>query len=493
MAKQSLSTNQPAAEDTSFHKGRRRRDDAGASARSVPGRPGPDTIQDVADWLDTRRAAADFRVARKPLGRLKGWMIDPATGNVRHESGKFFQIAGVEVRTNFGAVGEWSQPIVYQREVGLIGFLSQKIAGIPYFLVQAKMEPGNVNLVQLSPTVQATRSNFTQVHGGQRPRYIEYFLNCPLDHVLVDQLQSEQGSKFYRKRNRNMVVRVPDDVHVPMHEDFAWLTLEQIQRCVGVANCVNMDARSVLSGISAPASLQTLAKGGSLASSGFHEDVVKSTLADDRDALLDLSAVVRWFAAMKARYQIEATRVGLKDLEDWAFDGESLHHVSGRFFSVIGVEVSASTREVVQWDQPLIESAKGGIVCLLCQKFDGVLHFLFQARVEAGVFDGAEMAPTLQFTPANYEPHVEFPPFTDVFYRLRPEQVRYDSLQSEEGGRFYHDQNRYVVAETAFGEITEIPENFSWLTMRQIKDLLRFNNCFNIEARSLVACVESIR
>jgi NDP-hexose 2,3-dehydratase len=30
--------------------------------------------------------------------------------------------------------------------------------------------------VQLTPTVQATYSNYTQVHQGTRPRYVEYFL-----------------------------------------------------------------------------------------------------------------------------------------------------------------------------------------------------------------------------------------------------------------------------------------------------------------------------
>ena len=43
-------------------------------------------------------------------------------------------------------------------------------------LMQAKMEPGNVNPLQLSPTVQATRSNYTQVHRGTGTRYLEYFV-----------------------------------------------------------------------------------------------------------------------------------------------------------------------------------------------------------------------------------------------------------------------------------------------------------------------------
>jgi oxidase EvaA len=447
-------------------------------------------VQDVTAWLDRRRLAANVRIERKPIAQLRGWTIDPASGNLGHQSGKFFQIAGIEVKTNFGGVGHWTQPIIFQREVGLIGFLSKRIGGVLHLLVQAKMEPGNINLVQLSPTVQATRSNFTQVHGGERPRYLDYFLNCRLEDTTVDQLQSEQGSKFFRKRNRNMIVQVPDDAEVPIHEDFIWLALDQIRSCLGVPNLVNMDARSVLSGVDLSGSQHR----GYPGPTAFHDEVSRSALPDARDGLMDFSSVDRWFAGMKAHYHLNVNPIDLKDVEDWIVDGESVHHVSGRFFSVIGVGVSASSREVLQWDQPLIESAKGGIACFLCRKFGGVLHFLVQARVEAGAVDGVELGPTLQYTPANYTgPSISHPPFADAVRRLRPGQFRYDSLQSEEGGRFYHDQNRYVIAEADVDDIQEIPENYCWLTMRQIKDILRFNNCFNVEARSLVACVESIR
>ena len=35
------------------------------------------------------------------------------------------------------------------------------------YLLQAKVEPGNINKIQISPTVQATRSNYLRIHGGK--------------------------------------------------------------------------------------------------------------------------------------------------------------------------------------------------------------------------------------------------------------------------------------------------------------------------------------
>ncbi len=58
-------------------------------------------------------------------------------------------------------------------------------------------------------------------------------------------LQSEQGSWFYRKRNRNMIVEVTEDVEV--RDGFCWVTIGQLHRLLGEHDLVNMDARTVLS------------------------------------------------------------------------------------------------------------------------------------------------------------------------------------------------------------------------------------------------------
>ena len=448
------------------------------------------TDDDVMAWLDARRTATDFRVERKPLTELRGWRVDARTGNVVHESGKFFQVVGLDVSIEFAGRRQWRQPVISQPEIGILGMLAQRIDGQLHFLVQAKMEPGNVNLLQLSPTLQATRSNFTQVHGGRKPRYLEYFLGANPKQVLVDQLQSEQGSKFLNKRNRNMIVLAPDDASVPVHEDFAWLTLAQIHRFLRAPNLVNMDSRSVLAGIRYGVAAGCC-KASGVAAATFHSAVMRSILADDRCAVHTTDAVVAWFIGMKAQCHAHARVINLHDAAGWTNDGNVIRHESGRFFSVVGVSVSASTREVTAWDQPLIESTVGALCCFICQSFGGVLHFLVNVRAEAGTSDGVELAPSLQYTPLNYSgiPPEELPHFAALFEGLRPDQVRYDSLQSEEGGRFFHDETRYVIAETDLGQIEDIPPDYCWATLNQLQRLIRFNNCLNVEARSLLACL----
>ena len=123
-------------------------------------------------------------------------VLDKKLGLIKHKTNKFFTIEGINVKTNWGNVYEWEQPIINQPEIGYLGIITKEINGILYFLLQAKVEPGNVNNVQLSPTLQATKSNYTQIHKGAKPRYLEYFQNARKNEILLDQLQSEQGSRF---------------------------------------------------------------------------------------------------------------------------------------------------------------------------------------------------------------------------------------------------------------------------------------------------------
>jgi dTDP-4-dehydro-6-deoxy-alpha-D-glucopyranose 2,3-dehydratase len=200
----------------------------------------------ILDWLARVNSEVTFEIRRVPVQQIGDWYLDDRL-NLRHNSGRFFSIEGIRVHTNTGHVRDWSQPIIHQPEVGILGILCQKQHGILYFLMQAKIEPGNVNQAQLSPTVQATKSNYTQVHGGNRPPYLEHFVDLSDKRIIVDQLQSEQGARFLKKRNRNMIVEIDSETPVHLLSNYCWLTLGQIKHLMCMDNIINMDSRTVLS------------------------------------------------------------------------------------------------------------------------------------------------------------------------------------------------------------------------------------------------------
>jgi oxidase EvaA len=57
-----------------------------------------------------------------------------------------------------------------------LGIIRKKFNNEYKYLLQAKLEPGNINNLQLSPTVQATESNYRRVHGGKKTPFSNIFL-----------------------------------------------------------------------------------------------------------------------------------------------------------------------------------------------------------------------------------------------------------------------------------------------------------------------------
>lgn len=440
------------------------------------------------DWWAERHRAGSFVVERVPFAELGAWTFDEATGNLGHESGRFFTVEGLRVRE--GGVETWSQPIIHQPEIGVLGIVVKEFDGVLHCLMQAKMEPGNVNTLQLSPTVQATRSNYLQVHRGLATRYLEYFVGPRRGQVLVDVLQSEQGAWFWRKRNRNIVVLVTEDL--PEHEDYCWLTLPHLRELLQHDNLVNMDARTVLSCLpfALPDDPAVAGRGDS-----FNDALVRSyqyhTDGPGGPALHTAGGILSWFTEAKTRCDWDARLVPLREVAGWSRTTDEIADRDGRQFRIVGVRVEAGTREVARWRQPLLFPRGAGRAVFVTRSIRGVLHLLVRARPEYGLMDLVEMAPTVHLLPGEDVATVRETLLRDV---LAPgaAKVRYDTVLSEEGGRFYHALTRYQIVEVGDEFPVEVPANYCWMTVRQLTDLLRHGHYLNIEARSLLACLHSL-
>ena len=200
----------------------------------------------VERWIADRRSRSRLRTEEVPLRALQEWTIDRETGNILHETGRFFTISGIKARHRMRSGElEWDQPIIDQPEIGILGIAAKKIGGVLHFCLQAKEEPGTIHGVQLSPTVQATYSNYTRAHGGALPPLVDLFLDPPRERVLFAKLQTEDGGRFLFKSNRNMIVLVDDEMD-DLPDGFLWLTLRQIGLLLRRDNLVNACARSVL-------------------------------------------------------------------------------------------------------------------------------------------------------------------------------------------------------------------------------------------------------
>jgi len=445
------------------------------------------STNDVIAWLKKKCSEVDVKIDKITFSELVNWSFSNNYSLLSHKSGKFFSIEGIRVKTNYGIHHSWDQPIVNQPEIGYLGLITKKINGILYFLLQAKIEPGNINKVQLSPTLQATKSNYTQIHGGKKPAYLEYFQNNKKSVVILDQLQSEQGARFLKKRNRNIIILVNGDI--PVYDNFIWLTLGQIKKLLYHDNLVNMDTRTVISGIpfhiDENDQIDQIIKKGMIDKALFYSN-------SGSNSLHSFDKLIAWITQLKCDYELEVSPLPLKQLIDWHITASEMVRFDEKYFKVIATKITISNREVTGWCQPMIEPAQEGLIAFIIRKIDDVIHFLVQAKLECGNFDIIELAPTVQCLTGNFRQPDYTIPFLDTVLNAPTEQIIYETMQSEEGGRFYLEQNKNKIVMVDESFPLDLPGNYTWMTLNQLNTFMKFNNYLNIQSRSLISAISFI-
>ena len=448
------------------------------------------STQFALDWIKGQNDAVEVSVNQIPFSDLGKWNLTDE--KLSHETGKFFSIEGLDIQTNYGKIHHWQQPIINQPEIGYLGFITKEINGVLHFLLQAKIEPGNINYVQLSPTLQATKSNYSRVHKGNSPAYLDYFRNAKKEQILVDQLQSEQGARFLKKRNRNIIIKIEDDIEIL--DNFIWLTLSQIKELIGYNNIVNMDTRTVISGIPlgdlSIDKVEIINSFYNISNNSYFSGLLNSA-AKDAISYNTLNDIIIFITQHKSKLELLVQKIPLNSIENWIIGKDSIYHEDKKFFEVIAADIKISNREVKNWSQPMVKPVQEGICAFVCENINGVLHFIVQAKLECGNFDLIEFAPTVQCLTDNYQTEDSYMnlPFLEYVLDSKRQNVIFDTYQSEEGGRFYREQNRnlLILAENNFPE--ELPENYIWMTFNQIQTFMKHNNYINIQARNLLSAL----
>jgi len=182
----------------------------------------------------------------------------------------------------------------------------------------------------------------------------------------------------------------------------------------------------------------------------------------------------------------------LFDLKYWDIGEWEISNKNNKYFKIFVANINIENREVRSWQQPLIKPVDDGIIAFIIKKINGIMHLLVQAKLECGNYDVLEMAPSVQCITDSYDAS-EGLPFLNYVLNASPEQIKLDTLQSEEGGRFYQEQNRNMIIQANEDFPKEIPENYIWMTISQLNMFLKFNNYLNIQSRSLLAAVDFLQ
>ncbi|AET70520.1 NDP-hexose 2,3-dehydratase [Desulfosporosinus orientis DSM 765] len=449
---------------------------------------GVNSTEALLQWINEQNMDLEVNIERITLEDSKFWFFDKYSGLIRNKNNSFFSISGIQQYRNDELLAE--QPIIIQNEIGFLGIIFRKINGVLHFLMQAKIEPGNINKVQVSPTIQATKSNFTQKHGGKRPAFLDYFIEAKPNQTLVDQIQSEQSSRFLKKRNRNVLLNLDREITVPPTHQ--WMTLGQIKELMRYDNLVNMDTRTVLSCL--PFSLVDT----DMDAEKVQFEEIENKCKDKallrslrgRASQPILTDIYHAFNNYKMFSEISTRLVGLDSLQNWHMENKGFVCEEPFPFRLIFCDISIEGREVVNWTQPLFEAQGIATFGLLTCEDNGIKKFLVKAKPEIGCLDGIELGPTVQLEVTQERDEDEV---TRLFYEKLSSYkgVVVNVLLSEEGGRFYHEQNRNVIIEVENNEIpSDLPQGYFWSDYKTLNTLTQVNNCLNIQLRNLLSLLE---
>ena len=186
-----------------------------------------------------------------PFNKIKGWGYNKKK-NIENKKKNFFKIIGVEIFTKNREIKQntWQQPLIKENHeiAGILGLIRGRFHGIPHYLCQFKVEPGNYGKIHLAPTLQATFSNIKKYHGGKKPFFSNYFSNTKNKKILFKKEILEDGGRFYKKRNIAILLEKNDaqNINLPSN-NFVWLSLYQIKKLIKKKTIINPHIKTILS------------------------------------------------------------------------------------------------------------------------------------------------------------------------------------------------------------------------------------------------------
>ena len=448
--------------------------------------------------MQTKEPQASFLEWRESVNRANAFGCEPIKfsesshwafrrGVLRHSTGGFFSLAGLRAESRDERLNDVERLIILQPETAINGFITRRGAGTgTEVLFQGRVEPGNVGGMQLAPTVQSTEANIRRLHGGNAPPLVEYFIQPRVEHVQFDELQSEEASRYYGKYNRNVALDVPVGVEIEHPDHFRWLGCDALRSLVGSDNILNTDARSVLSCMSWRHLAYPEPPFGAAEPGTFGHAVRESFRLPRVRWKLSNEKLLAHLMKLRVRCAIRHTVVPIHQLGNWNVYPDRIAEITPRLNYVARqFRVRALGREVGEWDQPLIESHSAGRLTLVCQQRDGALHFLLQCSHEIGYLEGVQFSTSIAIPPGeSVEGAGEMEKrLIDLAGDSDRSTTHLSCRQSEEGGRFYLDENDYSLVELDPAVSLPDDEDYVWVPLAQIRRLRHIPGALSMELR----------
>ncbi len=408
-------------------------------------------IKELNKWINNQKIKNKMSISKINIMDILNWKID--SKKIYNKNKSFFSI--IPFKFTDSQKTTWFQPLIIQKEVGILGILKKRYRSLDYYLLQAKVEPGNINGIQLSPTVQATKSNYLRKHGGKKTNYLDFFIKKKNLNIVSNLKLSEQGSRYLDKSNKNILIDIKN-TKIKKIQNFIWVTKKNLNYLLNKKNLLNMDTISVLS-----------------------SSIKKNNIDNPINKNLIISNNLTKF---KKRFTIKKKIISFGDLYNWKISKNKISDIKSKFFSIIFLKIKTNSREVSEWFQPIISDHYISFNGFLVRSINETMHYLLQYTLEPG-FTFPKYTSTVSIKNYNSKNNNTKINFFN-FFKKNNKIINF--INSDEGGRFYKNETHNSICVLNPKENLSLKKNFIWASHNQVINLIN-KNLLSIEARNLFA------
>ena len=410
------------------------------------------TATELKSFLQVTIDRSNFKLSRVKLSEQQEWnLVDRVLG---HRTGGFFYITGL-----INNISDREQLVLYQPQSAFNGLVVHKQENNVYVLLQARIEPGNSGIGQYGPTIQSTPANYLRFHGGKETPYFDFFFKySPQVRPIANSTQLDLGKRYFQKSK--VLSYVESNSLVETAENMIWVPLGIISQILNYDNFFNTDLRSMISVFDWDLFLSQNPELTSYTNASFSDRSCSNNLSSkNMGKLVPISKLQNW----------ELTDEGVIDKGNYG--------VSANIY-----KVACTNREVKTWIQPLLCAANRGLITLLMRQVDNKSEFLLSYQSEFGISGEKVLLPSYIIYPGeNHQNQTTF---------YKEGKVLTEVIQSEEGGRFYLNENIYqiILVDRDF----EGDESQFWVCVEALKGLLKTSNKVSIQLRCIASLILKI-
>lgn len=406
-----------------------------------------ESTTDLESFLQVTIERSNFELSQIKLSEQQEWNL--IQGVLGHRSGGFFYITGL-----VDNISGREQLVLYQPQGAFNGLVVCKQEKNVYILLQARIEPGNSGIGQYGPTIQSTPANYLRFHGGKETPYFDFFFKYnPQVRPVANSMQLDLGKRYFQK---SKILSYVESVSlVDTAENMIWVPLEIITEVLHYDNFLNTDLRSMI-GV-------------------FDWDL----FLDQDSRSTDLTSKNNFCFDNNLSSKNMGKLVPISQLQNWELTDEGIVDKANSGVSVNIYKVASTTREVNTWVQPLLCTANRGLVTLLMRQVGDKAEFLISYQSEFGISGEKVLLPSYIIYPGeNYQNQTTL---------YKEGKVLCEVIQSEEGGRFYLNENIYqiILVDSSF----EGEDNQFWISGDALKGLLKTSNKVSIQLRCIASLI----